>query len=499
MRGRVVGWAWVILAPALLVFSGLRLGSARSEACETAFRAALANLRQQCAAVGPGAACSGGAAEAGLVEGASGVFVNSGDQIGLDQVVKIHTLPFEGSDGLWGASLMNVQANVPLALSPLGLKYILLGDVEIENAVDPDTAFVPVPGITVAPLVAANLRSRPSTEGQVLGSAPVGTPLVADGLSADQAWLRVLRPEGVAWISRQIVAATDGGDISALPVIGQNARTLMQAFYLRTGEPSANCAEAPPSFLLLQSPGGVSASITVNGADVRFDGALALRTVDSSTMQLITLAGGAAVGGVSVPGGFTLNFPLTAAGRQPAGPVTGLRPINGQERGYLTAVANSVPAEVLYQPLSLPTTEQVAALLAQINAGAVGQASAGPASGQADCSRFKPTSPLSSLALGKTPFYWDGAPGATAYRLNIYGADGDLRTSIDMSATSTTRVVNTADGIGTGSEFAWNVQALVNGQVACTSGLVRLPRDPFPQPAGIGGPDSTPTPSTWNS
>lgn len=490
---------WVVLGVVLTLFSGLSLGSAQPEACEAAFRRALATLRQACAAAEANSACLGGPAEASLIEGASGVFARSGDQVSLNQIAKIHTLPMKSADDGWGAALLNVQANVPLALSPLGLRYILLGDVEVENAVDPKAAFVPAPGLAIAPLVAANLRARPSTEGQVLGNAPVGTPLIADGLSADQAWLRVLRPEGVAWISRQIVAATDGGDISSLPVIGSNARTLMQAFYLRTGE-SAACDGAPPSYLLLQSPGGVNASITVNGADIRFDGALALRTLESGGMQLITLAGGASVGGVSVPGGFTLQIPLDSTGRTTAGSVTGLRPINGQERGHLTTVTNSVPAEVLYQPLSLPTTEQVAALLAQINAGAVGQASAGPASGQADCARFKPTSPLGSLALGQTPFYWDGAPGATAYRLNIYSADGGLRSSFEVSATSTTLTVDTAAGIGDGSEFAWNVQALVNGQIACTSGLVRLPRDAFGQPVSGGGgsPGATPTACTWN-
>jgi LysM repeat protein len=94
------------------------------------------------------------------------------------------------------------------------------------------------------------------------------------------------------------------------------------------------------------------------------------------------------------------------------------------------------------------------------------------APGAADCSRFRATSPLDGLAHGSNTFYWDAAPGATSYRVNIYNLElgGALMVSYETSGLLTHLQGDAGDtAAGGGFHFAWEVQALVSDLVACSS------------------------------
>jgi len=97
-----------------------------------------------------------------------------------------------------------------------------------------------------------------------------------------------------------------------------------------------------------------------------------------------------------------------------------------------------------------------------------------------DCSRFRATSPLDGLPYGSTTFYWDPAVGATGYRVNLYNIDeagGALVGSFGVGADTTSVTANlTIESVGYGFSFAWEVQALFNGQVVCTSTRATVPR-----------------------
>lgn len=483
MRTRVAFFTLLlILMSVVFISSGVLIGAAQDASCTALVQTAFEQLNTSCANTPGNSACFG--------SGSS----NPGDTVSLADLQTAQTQSGEG----WGVGLLNVHANVPLALSEQGLKYFMIGDVTVENAVDAANAFTPVQSFKVTPLVAANLRSGPSTDAKVLANAPVGTELAADGLSSDGGWLRVLNGDQLAWISRQVVASNDG-DLDTLPVIGSNTRTLMQSIFLTTSDITATCTDAPPSMLVVQAPGGMNASINVNGVDIRFDGAIALHAGgDDHDLEVIVLSGGANVDGVSLPAGFTLTVPLSEDNHSSNGAATGLRPINESERGFLTPLASGIPSDLLYTALSVPTQDDIAAVLAQLNYASAGQTVSGPASGQADCSRFKPTSPLGGMPLGSTPFYWDIAAGATAYRINVYDGGGGLITSIDTGATSTTFTVDT-QSFGAGSNFSWSVDAIVNGQVACSSGHVSVVRDAFGQAVSNGGGgQAQPTACSWS-
>jgi hypothetical protein len=486
---RAIPWLLILLS-----FSVMVTAMAQAETCEPAAKAAFEALAQSCASAPGSSACYGSSAGVGTGDGGTATFAKAGDTVPLSSLQSVHTT---ATDSAWGSALLNVQGNVPLAVSEQGLKYILIGGLEVENAVPADSAFTPSQAVTVKTLVAANLRSAPNTDAQVIASAPVGTELKADGISADKSWLRVSGQDIVAWVSRQVVAPTDG-KLDDLPKIDSKSLTLMQSIFLRPmGDTAPTCGNLPASTLLVQSPAGTKGSIRVNGVDIRFESSIAIRLLDAKTMQIVALDGSAVLGTASLPAGFSLTVPLSEDGNTPGGAPGGLRPLNDDERAFLGMVGQNIPNGMLYNPMSIPTKEQVAAVQRKINQSVVGSASSGPAAGKADCSRFKPTSPLDGLAFGITPFYWDAAPGATSYRLTIVGEDGSQRTSTEVGSFTTTLSVDTGNSLGDGTNFTWSVQALVNGQVACTSSSVTIPRAGAVRVGGGGGGQPQPPSCTW--
>lgn len=469
--------------------------------CPSLTAAALATLQDNCAAMGGSMACIGGHTIIDLMD--SNVLLAGGESAALADVVRVSTLPFDADTGATGIAVLTVPANIPRSLSEQGIKMILVGDTVVENAVSLENALVPVDPITVRAVVGSNLRSFPSTDGRIVTSVGVGTELVADGVNNDGTWLRVLHNDQAAWISRQIVSIT-AGDASTLPIWNDDARTLMQAFYLQNGDDAPLCQTVTPAFLLLQAPGRVSASIEVNGVPVRFTSTLALTVAPDNTMRLYSVMGGANSGGVSVPAGFTMSIQLSADGRNADGLWTGLRPITSAERGLLNAVFR-LPDGVMHERVRVPSQEDVTLILQEINRAST--QTGGTSTGALNCSGFQPTSPLDAIINGQTIFYWDGVDGATSYRVRVYDDAGNIIATRDIDGFNTTLTMDTSStAIGNPGGFAWDIAALLNGTVACTTGRVSVIRDnstiPVANPGGSGGGDDNepapePTPCLW--
>ncbi len=95
-----------------------------------------------------------------------------------------------------------------------------------------------------------------------------------------------------------------------------------------------------------------------------------------------------------------------------------------------------------------------------------------------DCTRFRVTQPLDGLAAETQVFYWDGAPGATTYRINIYNADlrpGVLVASADVPGTLTSASMSVGQGyIGAGYRFSFRINAMVADTVVCSTPLITL-------------------------
>lgn len=462
-----------------------------AQECSAEIEAALSSFSEVCTGLGAESACAGNsfslngeAAEAGSVLALSEVESAAGTSSGAED---------------YSLGALTVHANVPLALSASGLRYMLIGEAQISNAVDAASAFVPVEAIPVTTFVGSNLRAFPSTDGRVVASAAVGTELLAYGQSSDLQWLIVLNASESVWVSKQVVGVSGDGDLNSLPVIGSSTRSYMQSFNFSTNPIMGDCLGTPPSMLLIQGPTDFSSLIEVNGIEIRFSSTILLLTTAENEMQLIVLEGGANTNNLSVPAGFTMFIQLGNDG-QVNGAWTGLRPIAPNERAIL-AILQNIPQAEGYAAIEIPSEGEVAQTLASINSASLGQVVTGPAAGQANCSSLRPTSPLGSM--GNRPdqaFYWDGASGATSYKLTIYNDAGGAVSSVEINANSSTVVTSTlTDVIGGGTSFSWDVQALVNGQVACTSGRASVQRDISSVGVGQGGggPAATPTACGW--
>lgn len=115
-----------------------------------------------------------------------------------------------------------------------------------------------------------------------------------------------------------------------------------------------------------------------------------------------------------------------------------------------------------------------------------------------DCTPFRATSPLDGLNYGANTFYWDGLAAATGYRVNIYGIDearGRLVRSFEQQGGATNLTADiTIETTGYGFSFAWDVQALYNGTVLCTSARTTVPRGAPGSPVS-GSVATTPVPA----
>jgi hypothetical protein len=485
----------VLMAAALMPIHAQQDTETASAECTALVEQAMASLAESCGGLGGGAACVGFSNVSATFSGDEVPFSEAGDNTGLEALQSISAAALDLEAEQWGLAAMNVFANVPLALSPTGIRYVLLGNTEVTNAVDPDSAYVPVEPITVTVLVGANLRTSPSTESVVLASAAVGSELLADAFSSDGAFVRVVNGEQVAWISSGVVAPNEG-DLSSLPTLTSDSRSLMQSIIVTTTD-SSTCSNAP-SVLLIQGPANFASLVNVNGAEIRFDGTIGIHMVEN-VMHLYALNGNAYTGGLSIPPGFTADVQLNSDGTGLDGLWSNLRPANEGERSALSQTS-VVPEAVLLAPISFPSQEDVLNTLAAIN----GAASVGGATGNGslNCSRFRPTSPLGGMPNGDAAaFFWDGVQGATTYRINLYNDAGAQVTSLETSSSNTTISINTTSAaIGGGSNFSWEVIALLNGQSACTTARASVVRDATAQFVSGGGGDGaqvTPTPCQW--
>ncbi len=475
----------ILLLVFLILVVSIQAGQAQTDAgaCPAFVEKALAELDQNCGGLDRNSACYGyNRVDATFAENvADNFFSKPADRSNLADLDTIATAPLDVSQQYWGIAVMNVQANIPNTVPGQAVTFILLGDVEVGNAVAPEDAFQPAENpVNVTTVVGANIRSLPSARANVIGSLAAGSALPGDALSSDSQWVRVPYASGPGWISREVINAD--GDLSTLPVMTSNAKSPMQAFYFRTGLSGASCTEAPPSLLVVQGPQNVKVDITANGADIRIGSTIALRLLEGNKVQLIVVSGKAELGNLVVPAGFSVIAPLSDDGKSLGGDWTDFKPLTQEELDELKGLEN-LPPDLLHYPIILPTLEDIQAILAAFSqtSSVGGGASNGPAAGKANCSTLRPTSPLGGLPFGPVTFYWDAAAGATSYRVNIYGEGGGLRTSINSNGAST-NVAGDTTGLGEGSTFSWEVQAFVDGQLACTSGRVSMFRSSAPPP-----------------
>lgn len=258
---------------------------------EQLVRRALSELDTNCANLEPNSACYGFAEVSATFADTfpTAALTAPGDRAELTGLLTLRTSAINLGAGTWGVAALNVQANVPAALTGESAVYLLVGDVEVTNEVDPADALVPLTVVPVTLTGVTNVLRTPGAGAQVLGSLPADTELQADGISPDGVWLRVMYNRQVAWILRASVNAD--APVDELPVITRSSLTPMQAFSFRTGGGASPSLVVPPHVLVVQSPRGVPVDIIANEVPIRVEGVIFLRTLPDGRVQLIASDG----------------------------------------------------------------------------------------------------------------------------------------------------------------------------------------------------------------
>ncbi len=541
-------------------------------ACPALVELALSQVGNNCSDLGHNSACYGFNKLTPTFNQSvdTNFFTRPADRSDLPMLKTIQTAPLNLGLGQWGIAVLNVQANVPDTLPGQAVTFLLLGDSEIENAVESNADTVQA--VTVILQLATDLRSGAQPASAVVGNLAAGTVVDADAISQDGSAIRLKTEKGSGWVNRD--AVNPNPTLDKLPTVKINSDSPMQSFYLRTRTGNnLDCAQTP-SVLTIQSPQHLKVNLTANGADIEMGSLITLQVLqDGKTMQLTTLEGQAIVGKgtsdeVVVPAGSTTTHCLSEPQNlgddgqsndqtlgtdcqwtQPRS-ATVFELEQGQtaqailDRLGLTrtdlvvtpseptpVVTEPPPATVVPVPVECPVGTNITHVVSvgenlyrisvryRTSMGAIMAANgitnaerifAGqrlvipcgvdtgvpsvpqpPTTGQkppgspvfptgVDCSTFRATSPLDGLNYGSNTFFWDGAAGATSYRVNIYGMDearGALVRSFDSAGTATRLTADiTIETTGYGFKFAWEVQALYNGVVACISSRFTVPR-----------------------
>jgi hypothetical protein len=409
------------------------------QSCTLLVRQALQAIGDNCAQLGRNVVCYGNdqVRASFLEEVAEDFFTQPSDIAALSTVSTVTTTSLSPDDAKWGVAVMNVQANVPDTLPGQAVTFILLGDAEIENAVE-EADDTPRLNIPVTARVNSNLRSGPGTRFNRIGSARAGETLVADALSLDQQWVRVVQGDLAGWIIRSNLNADPV--IDSLSVANPEQRGAMQAFFLRSGIGEPACAEVPQQALVVQGPRSFEVNLTVNGARVNIGSTVMFRTIELDTLLEITVLDGQATVLPDIPDGQTTIIPagfrsvfciddaddrgldgeandkvVTCNGTRPS-------PIPSEDLGALCAL-QEVAATPLNYPIDLTCPGDPAPPPPPRPAGTGATAPAptptSTPSPQA-CDVVRMVGPYDTVGSFNQYFQWLEVPGADRYELRIY-------------------------------------------------------------------------------
>lgn len=510
--------------------------------CEALLTDALLAVEENCGTTGRNEACYGyDQVEASfLTTIEDSIFAQPTDKAPVAEIETIRTAPLSVDNGTWGVAIMNLQANLPNTLPGQNVTFVLMGDVEVENAVDPETAFDPNDGmeVTIASSAGANIRSGPGFNFNVLGGAGDGETVLADGLSDDGEWLRIAYRERPAWISLSVIE--DASAVADLPTLTSDLQTPMQAIYLRTGIGQPECGEAPDDLLLVQGPDNIEIELTVNGANITLGSSGALRVIEidgEPFLEIIVFDGQFTTGGQTIQAGQRsvvclgdsesrgLNgeaddLTVTCDASEPES-------IDTSEFGEEWCVMENIPANILnYQlevlcPDEIPDTQTVSNTGTgtttntnsnnsnntgtNTNTGTSSETSTDNDTGinttndgssdtseigGVDCSTFSlPPQPIIATDFILS---WTAATGANEYHVAVFDGSG---TEISLITGITETSIGLNGGNGFANTGAVHVRAYRDGVYACYESLAFANRIPDPnEPPGGYPSDDDPMP-----
>ncbi len=303
-----------------LALSGLTILAAAQDTCPAFVEAAIEAASENCTDIGRNEACYGyRAISAAFYEDAVVTFEQPTDRVPISNLRRIESLPPDPDAGEVGVALMKLQAMLPNTLPGQNVVFVLVGDVQVESAVDPDEAASPAEAITVETTAEADAHSGPSEDYNALVTFEAGAEVQVDGTSEDGAWYRVVLDEEdlLVWLPADALPASD--ELAALPVVTGGAYGPMQAFTLTTGVGQPGCEEAPNA-LMVQGPETTEITLNVNGADITVGSTVVFEATDEDELEVAVIDGAARLGDNQIVlGGFRARIGLDPRTRRVTG------------------------------------------------------------------------------------------------------------------------------------------------------------------------------------
>jgi hypothetical protein len=446
---------------------------AQAGSCPTLVEQALSSLGDNCDALDRNSACYGfnQVDSTFFTEVDPGFFSQPSDRSELTNLQSIQTAALDIDNDVWGIAVMNALANVPNTLPGQAVTFLLLGDAQVENRVEPQSAILPSEPLPVSVKTNASARSGPGANTNVVAVLLTGTELEADAISRNGQWLRVVVNDRVAWVARSDLEF-DTEPLSQLRMVTENTRTPMQAFYFSTGTGQPACNEAP-DVVTIQSRENLRVNLTVNGAEVGVGSTISFKQTGDATGVIVVQEGS-----LTLPDGTVVEAVQSVdVDLDEEGTISDFgdpRPPTDEELSWGT-IADTALA-VLFGELEIEITPPTPTPTPGTSGAGSGDSSQTTGTG-VDCSRFKPTSPLNGLAYGDNIFYWDAASGVDNYRVVVVNASENKVVNFETDGMETTLTGALVQGnIGGGFDFGWRVEALVNGEVVCQTDFVYMQR-----------------------
>ena len=343
----------------LLLYSAVL---AQENICESIVQDAISIVQDECAATDRNQACYGYVQlQATPREGVEEfTFEQAGDLVNVADVETLRLSSLDEDSDTWGIALMKLQANLPASLPGQNVTFVLFGNVEIQNAVEPGEELAT---IEISANDGINVRSGPSTDYRVVGSLTRDEAVIANGRNEDGSWLRIQVPDSdtLGWVFAELVTTED--DASALSVVDANETNVpfapMQAFYFRTGIGSTSCAEAPPDGILVQTPEGAGRiELRANDVDIQLGSTAFLQSEPGENMTVSVVEGEGVITAdgvsVTVPAGAQVEIPIDDDLRASGPP--------GEPEPYDFDAVDTLPIDMLPDTITIAEPAEAAAI-----------------------------------------------------------------------------------------------------------------------------------------
>lgn len=168
----------------LIVLTSLSVTSVLAADCPELVQRALTAVGEVCGSLGRNEACYGNDRLEVQLDLSSGQpFTKPADRTPVESLRSLQTFALDEQAGTWGVALLQIQANLPDTLPGQNVKFILYGDVKLENAAtDPNLPFGPMQAFYFVSGLQPNCKEAPPSS--LLIQSPKGyeVTLRANGL-----------------------------------------------------------------------------------------------------------------------------------------------------------------------------------------------------------------------------------------------------------------------------------------------------------------------------